>query len=370
MSLDSNLLNARIANQSVSFSEELEALLFAMEKNFKPNDRQLTASLKDNPHMVASAILQASDFYIQNPSAVTPWNEPWMQIAQVFYFLPLNFVRCLMVCDEAERLGFFQGLHGSYDFGVGLGASSLALQTVRKNKQNDFVFQCFDSSTVPLQILQQSIKQNSFWQNIEPLRTAQLKSSMDLSQTLIISSYSMTELPELPAWMVDAQALMIIEPSTQTDGRKLMSLRQQLIDQGFYIWAPCTHQQLCPLLNQSKTDWCHDRIHLQLPNWMQTIETLLPMKNRTITWSYLLAKKTPPPAVLGSAIRTVGDQLEQKGKTRQLMCRGPEREYLAWMHRNGQPQEIPRGVLLRSPTESKKVSDDLRITTPLDPMKF
>lgn len=378
-----DLLTARITNQSVGFPEELETLLHTMEKNFKilqqrddsskqRNAISSGASTKDNARLVASSIVQASDFYIQNPAAPTPWNEIWMQMAQVFYFLPLNYIRCLMVCDEAKRLGFFQDLHASYDFGVGLGAGSLALQTVRKNhkQENDFIFRCFDSSTVPLQILQQSIEQSPAWRPVEPLRTSQIRASMDLNKTVVMSSYSMTELPELPTWMLEAKALMIVEPSTQVDGRKLMTLRQKLIDQGFFIWAPCTHQQACPLLNQSKTDWCHDRIHVQQPQWMQAIETQLPMKNRTITWSYLLAKKTPPPTVLISTIRTVGDQLEQKGKTRQLMCRGPEREYLAWMHRNGQPQVIPRGVLLQSPLESQKISDDLRITTPLDPLKF
>jgi hypothetical protein len=90
------------------------------------------------------------------------------------------------------------------------------------------------------------------------------------------------------------------------------------------------------------------------------MEENLPMKNRTLTMSYVLLRKTPPPPM--AAARIVGDRLEEKGKDRQMICRGPEREFLAWMHKTKLRQEIPRGVLIEMPSEAQKVSNELRVT--------
>lgn len=352
--MNQELLKLKFESQPVGLSPDLEKLILEM-------GRSLSSAF--HPKQTAQAVLQASDFYIQNPLGSTPWNVPWMQMAQVYYFMPLNTIRCMMVAAEAERLGFFDGLESSYDFGAGLAAGSLALQSILK--KTDFIYKCYDTSDWPVQFVNRALATQRHWKELQSFQPQNLK---NLHQMMILCSYSITELESLPPWMLQAQALMIVEPSTQQDGRSLMQTRQKLIEAGFSIWAPCTHQEVCPLLAQSKTDWCHDRVHLQQPSWMQEVETHLPMKNRTITWSYLLAKKALPPKSLSQGLRTVGDPLVQKGKTRQLICRGSDREFLAWMDRHGEAQQIPRGVLMEAPTAAQKVSDELRMTVALDPL--
>lgn len=91
------------------------------------------------------------------------------------------------------------------------------------------------------------------------------------------------------------------------------------------------------------------------------MEEQLPMKNRTLTMSYLLMRKTPPKKI--KAARIVGDRLQEKGKDRQMICRGPEREFLAWMHKFKLEQDIPRGVLVEIPEDIEKVSNELRVRT-------
>jgi len=89
------------------------------------------------------------------------------------------------------------------------------------------------------------------------------------------------------------------------------------------------------------------------------MEEHLPMKNKTLTMSYLLMRKAKPQVI--SAARVVGDTLKEKGKDRQMICRGSEREFLAWMHKNGIAQEIPRGSLVEIPNDLQKVSNELRV---------
>jgi hypothetical protein len=97
----------------------------------------------------------------------------------------------------------------------------------------------------------------------------------------------------------------------------------------------------------SKNDWCHDRIHLSPPQWLVSIENHLPFKNRTLTFSYLLASQQAAPE--SRQIRLVGDQLQEKGKSKQLICRNDQREFLTWLHRDGEIPELYRGDLIDLP---------------------
>ena len=89
------------------------------------------------------------------------------------------------------------------------------------------------------------------------------------------------------------------------------------------------------------------------------------MRNNTITTSYLLArKKKPSVAASSKRVRLVGDQLPEKGKTRQLICRGENREYLSWMHKNSNPPQLFRGGFFDLPDSESDydlISNEIRI---------
>ncbi len=285
---------------------------------------------------LAEDVLQLSDYYIHNPAGATPWEKEWAQRAALVYFWPLNTLRLQKIKEELTGQNFFDGLKQMVDYGAGTGTASWLFQD-QFSKQ-----QLVERSSVP---------QNWFPQ------FSWTDKAVANSETLTVFSYSLTEVDQIPDWSLNSEALLIIEPSTQQDGRKLLELRDQLIQKGYYIWAPCPHQGACPLLTQSKNDWCHDRVHIDRPEWFVDIEKYLPMKNQTLTFSYVAARKKAPPKPMWS--RLVGDLLKEKGKSRQLICRGPEREYLSWMLRDGEPPEFYRGdkVLLES---YEKKSNELR----------
>lgn len=313
-------------------------------------------SLLDSPKL-AECVKKLSDYFIQNPEGATPWPETWAQIAYLVYFLPLNQARVQAVVTEARQQNFFEGLDQVLDFGAGLGTASWALQ---ENFQKFILIERAKDLCARFAFLPEDL---SSWHEKAPaIKTPQ--------SSLAVFSYSLTEVSELPSWASKMEALMILEPSTQQDGRQLLVLRQKLIEAGYYLWGPCTHQGHCPLLTQSKTDWCHDRIHFESPTWFEKLEQHLPMKNKTLTTSYLLARKKAPPPRPPSLARLVGDRLEEKGKDRQMLCRGEDREFLAWMHKQGLRQEIPRGVLVELPPDTQKVSNELRLKSSVIEKKF
>ncbi len=311
---------------------------------------------------LADFIKTLSDYFVQNPDDLTPWDKEYCQKAYRYYYLPLNYIRNENVVKRGLQVEFFNGIESTVDWGTGPGTASLALsQTLPQSLKKQILI---DQSPIALKNFT-DLKQ--YLKNPEYSNELKLKGlDVDYKKSLLVFSYSLTEMKKLPDGFFDFDSIIILEPSTQDDGRKLSELRQQLIDRGYYIWAPCTHQQACPLLTQSKTDWCHDRFHVTAPKWFWDTEQHLPFKNRTITTSYILAKKTPPPAFIKDKARTVGDSLEEKGKTRQLVCRSSEREFLAWMHKEKNQQTIPRGELITIPADAEKKSNELRVKTKID----
>lgn len=319
-----------------------------LEQQIEQHLKSIGLSLLDDKK-IASSVQQMSDFYIQNPLKQTPWVEPWAQAAQMAYYLPLNYLRSQAVVDEAKRVGFFTDIKSFCEVGSGLGALTVHLSD---NLENGF---CVEISH----------QANALHKKVFPGKKYGFKSdALNSPVDLVAFSYVLTELNQIPAAALNAEALLIVEPSTQEDGRKLMQVRQKLIDKGFSIWAPCTHQGACPLLTQSKKDWCHDRIHLDMPEWFLNIERHLKFKNRTVTFSYLLARKTPPAFIAKTSARTVGDMLEEKGKTKIMICRGEEREFLSWLKKDKLDMEIHRGELVDINFPTEKKGSEVRIISP------
>ena len=284
---------------------------------------------------IAECVLKTSDFYIQNPEESTPWKETWCQIAQLAYFFPLNYLRNQAVMDEALDIGFPLYPESFLDFGSGLGAGSLPYLRHFKKEAN-YIERSNSAHKIHRNLLSSILKRE----------TAVTNWSLDaydvekIDPKTVVFSYSLTEVEKIPAWALRADSLIILEPATRDDGRKLLELRQNLIQHGFTIWAPCPHQLECPLLKNSKSDWCHDRIHVEMPDWFIEVEKQLPIKNKTLTMSYLLASRQKPSTP--DFWRLTGDQLEEKGKTKQMICRTEEREFLTWLHRKGRPTEMYR----------------------------
>jgi hypothetical protein len=309
--------------------------------------KDLGVSFSDSRKLADSA-LRLSDFFIRSPGTATPWHESWARIAYMSYFLPLNYLRARAAIHEGEKRNFFAGLSSVIDFGAGPGTACLALAEHFSSEQ-----------MLLIEAAAEAAKLARHFGNFKFSTSFDQKAPKKSHQTLAVFSYSLTEQHDIPQWALDCEALMLLEPSTEEDGRKLQTLRGKLIEQGYFAWAPCTHQLGCPLLLHSKRDWCHDRIFFKAPAWFEAIEKLLPIKNKTLTYSYLLMRKTPIENAPDSG-RLVGDQLKEKGKDRQLFCRGEKREYLSWLHKQGPSPELYRGDLFQLPGDYTEVSNEIR----------
>lgn len=321
----------------------------------------------DDTQELADCIQRLSDHFINEPGAPTPWQESWCQIAYLVYYSPLNALRLSSVFKECLRLGFFESTENVLDFGAGLGSVTWAWNLLPREltehlKMTSFEYEPHPEAQKLARLIEQS-RATLLDQSSSVIRRTSHEAQGPQEYSTVVLSYSLIESGKLPPEALKADKLIIMEPSTRTQGRKLMELRQNLIQEGRSVWAPCVHQEECPLLIHSEKDWCHDRIHFTAPNWFLNIEDRLPMKNQTLTFSYLCVSKDPRQRPPTPEVRVVGDLLVENGKRRQLICQNSSRVFLTWMDRywkKNQSPQYPRGVLISPPSGELK-GNEIRV---------
>lgn len=316
-------------------------------------ERLLTEALKEHP-VQARDILALSDFYVEEVGRPTPWSHPGVLPATLAYFMPLNYARLMATFREVRR--FFKGDEFAevWDFGSGLGTAQWVLEDQP----------WLDSR--PLFTVESSVEAQEYHARLESLRAGRWKATPvsrvnPKAPALGIFSYSFLEMQTKLPDFSNFEHLLILEPSVRGRGRALQEWRSKFMLEGFTPLAPCTHLRGCPLLVRSKTDWCHSRIFFEPPEWWLDIEKNLPMTNRTLTYSYLLMSRSLTHQDWAGAARVLSPTLNERGKTRQLICRGDDREFLAWLRRGGEPPTIPHGALIRDDlNQFEKKSDEIR----------
>lgn len=307
----------------------------------------------NSPQTLARKILTLSDFYAQNPGEHTPWSEPYAADAYLSYFLPLNYARLQATFQEVKRFLPMEAISEIWDFGAGIGTTQWVLENEPAIAPRRL--QALERSREAIAIYRELLDEMPPRWNVEFTTKANPG-----ARALGVFSYSFLEMQDQLPDLSRFEHLLIVEPSTRDCARALMESRTGLMEKGFTPLAPCTHSQACPLLIGSNKDWCHMRIPLNAPDWWRELETHLPMKNRTLTYSYLLMSRTVTDEQWRGTARAIGDTLEENGKTRQMICRGPKREFLSWLHKFGPAPQIPHGALIRGVDLAEAKGAELR----------
>jgi len=115
-------------------------------------------------------------------------------------------------------------------------------------------------------------------------------------------------------WRATADTLVIVEPGTPAGWRRILAARQQLIENGAHVIAPCAHQHACPL---QAPDWCHfservarSRMHRQA-------------KGGEVPWedekfSYVVVTRQP---AAGTQARVIARPRKGSGRITLKLCR-------------------------------------------------
>ncbi len=117
--------------------------------------------------------------------------------------------------------------------------------------------------------------------------------------------------------------ILIVEPALRRQTRELMELRDELVTQGqAHLYAPCLHEQGCPMLRHNDRDWCHVYVDWERPRWIEKVDRMLHLQKEYLKGSFLVLGNELPSAYAADQWRVVSGHLNSKGKSELLLC-GP-----------------------------------------------
>lgn len=306
------------------------------------------------PGNLAKNILEASSYFIQE-KGVSPWQTKEFQGAYIAHFLPMNIFRWFKAFERMEEIG--KPLMSYMDFGAG--PLTFRIAHFLKYQTLDINYDYIEKEKISAQwgekILTRLIKK---------INTQDLYKGGSAGKALVLS-YSLNELQTIPSFFWSYEDLIILEPSTQNISRNLLKFREMAIEKGYQVLAPCLHSLKCPMLHESKKDWCFDRTSIELPLFVQDLYKVLPFDTHFLTFSYLWLTQRKEFRKTDADFRMVGDWQKEKGKDKIMVCRSEDREFLSILKKdkasNKDLQKLQRGELLSLGSTFEKKGNELRL---------
>lgn len=296
------------------------------------------------------------------------FNDPVLRSGYLFYFLPVNILKTASVLNELHPSELTTGKIRVLDLGSGPGTSTLGtmayyaeLLQSRKIKDAWLDFTLVDQN---FSVLKDAKNLHDAYKNelkIKGFDSMISVKNYDLTRGglkrflrgfrfhLIIVSNLLNEWNDVKNKVAFIQSLMeeqlekngkliIIEPALQKTSRDLQLVRDEILALNSerserHVWAPCLHQQKCPLNAVNQRDWCHFYLPWRAPTFIEKADRLLGLNKQWLNCSYLILSKKPREAQKiipnpQNSWRVISNPLPSKGKRELILCGPPGRYHL------------------------------------------
>ena len=159
--------------------------------------------------------------------------------------MPATYAACYAVLGEVrERIG---AVNSVLDVGAGTGSAPLA------------ALECFPGAAITM-IDHDAAMLDAAREWLPEARMIQADAGQMLAlppHDLVVAAYSFGEFQSHIAerlWQAARVALVVIQPGTPSGFGTVLLVRDQLLDTGAYMVAPCPAAMPCPVV---EPDWCH-----------------------------------------------------------------------------------------------------------------
>ena len=355
---------------TVRLSPELDQLLCdqaGTSPGLQKNKKQLQE--------LAIAVKALSDAYVEPEKC--DWHGLYKNTAAVsaylLYYLPVNLVKIFPVLEELVKGGAFdlaQRQHLSVlDIGCGPGTfmlglleyirsaavleasalQSISLTGIDRVKDSLAAARSLISRYCSLGCLPQGMTAEASFRQGSVLSPDVLKSPE--LYDLIIAGNVLAELQDaalgpclqtISEYLAPGGALIIIDPGTRRAARRLLEVRQLLLqNSALRLYAPCLSAAECSLQNDP-AQWCHEKLFWQPTEAVRLIDGVLGFtKEKGIKYSFLSFVKSDADRLSAHAglareniWRVSSYVIKNKGEDRLWVCNGRERLLLRRLERN------------------------------------
>lgn len=237
-----------------------EALKIAIEEEVRGRGtkalgeatRQLTHRYRDQ----RQTILQNQERFVIDDA---------QRVAYVLARMPATYGAIKYVLSELKNR-YRDSINNVLDVGSGPGTSMWAVSEVFPTTQKILLLEQ-DSSLITLGKKLSLKCAHPLIKSAEWMQGNVLKQNHFPESDLITVSYTMGEWPSSAwsdivekLWTSTKKALVIVEPGTMAGFAVIRQVRQQLIDLGAFMVAPCPHTLKCPM---PEDDWCHFSVRIE-----------------------------------------------------------------------------------------------------------
>jgi len=258
------------------------------------------------------------------------------------YNFPMNFVKAMVLAKEVNCL--YPQLFNNkdtiriLDIGCGEGAGMFGLYYGLKNSKK-FVLTGIDTST---QMLKKCKNMTHSLKNKDACIRVKLR-RQDVSHGLLkkkINKYNIVIFANVLAEIFtgdnipvkfierilkstdDDGVIIIIEPAAKNLSRRLMDLRNEIIQKHKgYILLPCLHKNECPLYEiRKQKEWCHQSISWHSPVYMKIINQGLNREIDYLKFSYLVISKKDHRKRYDGCYSVISPLFREKGRKRCFLC--------------------------------------------------
>jgi len=127
-------------------------------------------------------------------------------------------------------------------------------------------------------------------------------------------------------------AIIMIEPATRLESRRLLRFRDIATANGTTVFSPCTRQVGCPALTQ-EDNWCHNELDWERPAFIKAIDDITGNLRLSLKSTFIILRKDG--VTLSDSLkeknlyRVVSKRFDEKGRIRAFLCgENGRREYV------------------------------------------
>lgn len=232
-------------------------------------DKLIEMSYKINKKEIAKDFRVISDRYIGEKNGDSLLNKDSEAIAYAIARMPATYSATYMACMytfEMLNMVSEEKYNMLIDVGAGTGAASLAiseqidLESILCLEREDAMIAL--GKKLFAESENEAIK-NAKWEkfDINTYKEANVNNEGMKNADIIITSYMLNEFSDDKVlevidklWMMTNKVLIIVEPGTPKDYKRIMEIKEYLTRKDGTIIAPCTNCSKCEL---PENDWCN-----------------------------------------------------------------------------------------------------------------
>lgn len=288
--------------------------------------------------------------------------------AYLLYYTTCNLLKIHHPLNELARSHFFERHTrlSVLDIGCGTGTMSLGLSSWLEKKvpSSNARFTAWDRSSLALSLFQEFYaKFNWKYELNTVLLDIGNTHSISEKYDLITCGNILNELSErgeeqfanaLEKNLSSDGFAILIEPALRLTSRRLLELRDRLLQKGWFVYAPCFTHASCPALADPE-DWCHHDLTWDRPSFIAIMDEMAGHLRKSLKFSYLILSRQDihlsdfifPKRDFTRQFRVVSDLSKEKGRRRIFVCNALGRCECLKNKRDG--------------TENNKTFDDLEL---------